>query len=51
VSKLLPIPEGLKPNAWYYFALFVAVIALILQPIPAAAGFSASAPQPSRFWS
>src|SRR5262245_41046560 len=34
----LPIPEGLKPNAWYYFALFVAVvIALILEPIPAAA--------------
>ena len=35
---LVPIPEGLKPNAWYYFALFVAVIiALILEPIPAAA--------------
>jgi L-tartrate/succinate antiporter len=35
---LLPIPEGLKPNAWYYFALFTAVIiALILEPIPAAA--------------
>jgi len=34
----LPVPEGLKPNAWYYFALFVAVIiALILEPIPAAA--------------
>jgi L-tartrate/succinate antiporter len=34
----LPIPEGLKPNAWYYFALFIAVIiALILEPIPAAA--------------
>src|SRR6476469_10013507 len=34
----LPIPEGLKPNAWYYFALFVAVIiSLILEPIPAAA--------------
>jgi L-tartrate/succinate antiporter len=33
----VPIPEGLKPNAWYYFALFVAVvIALILEPIPAA---------------
>ena len=38
VLLLLPIPEGLKPNAWYYFALFVAVIiALILEPIPAAA--------------
>jgi len=35
---LLPVPEGLKPYAWYYFALFVAVIiALILEPIPAAA--------------
>ncbi|HEX9142885.1 MAG TPA: anion permease [Candidatus Binatia bacterium] len=35
---LVPVPEGLKPNAWYYFALFVAVvIALILEPIPAAA--------------
>ncbi|HEY7166200.1 MAG TPA: anion permease [Candidatus Binatia bacterium] len=35
---LLPVPEGLKPNAWYYFALFAAVIlALILEPIPAAA--------------
>ena len=34
----LPVPEGLKPNAWYYFALFVAVIvALIIEPIPAAA--------------
>jgi L-tartrate/succinate antiporter len=34
----MPIPDGLKPNAWYYFALFVAVIiALILEPIPAAA--------------
>jgi L-tartrate/succinate antiporter len=34
----MPVPEGLKPNAWYYFALFVAVIiALILEPIPAAA--------------
>ena len=38
VLLLLPIPEGLMPNAWYYFALFVAVIiALILEPIPAAA--------------
>ena len=38
VLLFLPVPEGLKPNAWYYFALFVAVIiALILEPIPAAA--------------
>jgi hypothetical protein len=35
----VPVSEGLKPNAWYYFALFVAVvIALILEPIPAAGG-------------
>jgi L-tartrate/succinate antiporter len=35
---LIPVPEGLTPNAWYYFALFVAmIIALILEPIPAAA--------------
>ena len=34
----VPIPEGLTANAWYYFALFVAVvIALILEPIPSAA--------------
>jgi hypothetical protein len=40
ILLLLPIPEDLKPNAWYYFALFVAVIiALILEPIPASAGF------------
>jgi hypothetical protein len=35
---LVPVPAGLTANAWYYFALFVAVIiALILEPIPAAA--------------
>src|ERR1043166_9349534 len=35
---MLPVPEGLKPNAWYYFSLFAAVIvALILEPTPAAA--------------
>ena len=33
----IPIPEGLSRNAWYYFALFVAVvIPLILEPIPVA---------------
>lgn len=31
-------PQGLSSNAWYYFALFLAVIlGLILEPIPAAA--------------
>ena len=35
---LIPVPQGLQENAWYYFALFAAVIAaLILEPIPAAA--------------
>jgi L-tartrate/succinate antiporter len=31
----LPIPAGLGPPAWYYFALFVTVIAtLVTEPIP-----------------
>jgi L-tartrate/succinate antiporter len=35
---LLPVPEGLSPQAWRYFALFAAVIAgIIAEPIPAAA--------------
>jgi L-tartrate/succinate antiporter len=35
---VLPVPQGLTPNAWYYFALFAAVIVgLILEPLPAAA--------------
>ncbi len=35
---LLPVPQGLTMTAWYYFAIFTAVIlALILEPIPAAA--------------
>ena len=35
---LVPVPEGLAPTAWYYFALFVTVITLIItEPIPAAA--------------
>jgi L-tartrate/succinate antiporter len=34
---ILPIPVGLAPQAWWYFAVFVAVIlALITEPIPAA---------------
>ena len=37
----LPVPQGLTPSAWYYFALFAAVIAaLITEPIPGpAVGF------------
>lgn len=35
---VLPAPQGLEPFAWTYFAIFVAVVlALILEPIPAAA--------------
>lgn len=35
---LLPVPENLKPNAWYYFALFIGVIVgLMVEPIPSAA--------------
>ena len=38
VLAILPVPNGLTPNAWYYFAIFAAVLAgLILEPIPAAA--------------
>jgi len=35
---LIPVPQGLQPNAWHYFAVFGAIIvALILEPISAAA--------------
>jgi L-tartrate/succinate antiporter len=35
---LIPVPAGLQPKAWYYFALFItAILALILEPIPPAA--------------
>jgi L-tartrate/succinate antiporter len=38
VVALLPVPEGLEPTAWYFFALFCAVVVgLVLEPIPAAA--------------
>jgi L-tartrate/succinate antiporter len=31
----IPVPHGLKPFAWYYFAIFSAVIVgLILEPLP-----------------
>jgi L-tartrate/succinate antiporter len=33
----LPVPDGLTPDAWRYFALFAAiVVGLVLEPIPAA---------------
>ena len=35
IILLFPVPQGLQPNAWYYFALFAAVIVgLILEPVP-----------------
>ena len=35
---ILPVPQNLEQNAWYYFALFASlIVALILEPIPAAA--------------
>ncbi|WP_029458057.1 anion permease [Solidesulfovibrio alcoholivorans] len=34
----LPVPAGLQPYAWQYFAVFAAVVVgLVLEPIPAAA--------------
>jgi citrate:succinate antiporter/L-tartrate/succinate antiporter len=37
VLALVPVPAGLAPNAWRYFALFAAVVVgLVLEPIPAA---------------
>ncbi len=38
----IPVPQGLDREAWYFFAIFAAVIAaLILEPLPAAAaGFA-----------
>ena len=33
----IPVPAGLKPKAWYFFALFTAtILAVILEPIPVA---------------
>jgi L-tartrate/succinate antiporter len=38
IIALRPTPPGLAPNAWYYFAIFAAVIlALITEPLPSAA--------------
>ena len=37
IIAFLPTPEGLSPNAWLYFAIFVGlIIGLILEPIPPA---------------
>jgi L-tartrate/succinate antiporter len=45
---LIPVPDGLAPAAWFYFALFATVIAgIITEPVPPAAlglaGVSAAA--------
>src|SRR5258706_7803328 len=38
VLALLPVPSGLAPHAWYFFAIFVGVIVgLVLEPLPGAA--------------
>jgi len=38
IIALIPTPPGLSPNAWYYFALFAAIITgIILEPLPNAA--------------
>ena len=38
VIFLIPVPAGLAPHAWRYFALFVGVvIALVLEPLPGGA--------------
>ncbi len=38
VLAALPVPGGLAPSAWHYFAIFAAVVTgLVLEPIPAAA--------------
>ena len=38
VVWLIPVPDGLSSDAWSYFALFLGVVvALVLEPVPAAA--------------
>ncbi|EGB14073.1 anion transporter [Pseudodesulfovibrio mercurii] len=37
LMALLPTPEGLSPNAWYFLSIFVGVVVgLIIEPVPAA---------------
>lgn len=37
LMAILPTPEGLAPNAWYFLSIFVGVVVgLIIEPIPAA---------------
>ncbi len=38
IVLLCPVPSGLAPHAWYFFAIFLGcVIGLILEPLPGAA--------------
>lgn len=38
VLLLIPVPDGMPPQAWHYFAVFVAmIVGMILEPIPATA--------------
>lgn len=38
IALLCPVPEGLAPYAWYFFAIFLGcVVGLILEPLPGAA--------------
>ncbi|MEJ4043719.1 anion permease [Erwinia sp. SLM-02] len=38
VMLVLPTPDGMPPQAWHYFAVFVAmIVGMILEPIPATA--------------
>ena len=37
-GALWPVPAGLAPHAWYYFAIFTGVIAaLVMEPLPSPA--------------
>ncbi|KAA6405995.1 DASS family sodium-coupled anion symporter [Candidatus Tokpelaia sp.] len=37
VLLLLPVPQGLSPQAWHFFAIFAAtIVGLILEPLPGA---------------
>ena len=34
VMFLIPVPDGMPPQAWHYFAVFVAmIVGMILEPI------------------
>ncbi|WP_227743506.1 anion permease, partial [Hafnia paralvei] len=38
IMLLIPVPDGMPPQAWHYFAIFVAmIVGMILEPIPATA--------------